>query len=324
MIKGGAFLKARVHLKAIAFNKTGILTRGRLKVLEVISMAEVPESGVLQLASSLEAQTDHPVARAILTHAKGQGLALLPVKDFEIIPGKGARGRMGDQIVWAGSPRWAGEQEFLNPKLDEHIQRASVTGAIVILVGTSTEVVGLITAAHEVRPVGVETLKKPREAGLQHLVMLTGEHEGAAERVAQELGIKEFQADLLPYLKVRVVEELVGTHGSVAMVGDGVNDAPALARGTIGIAMGTAGSDAAIETADIALMSDDLTRLPWLIGHSKRTLRTIQQNISFSLGVKALFILLTLAGRASLWSTIAADMGTSILVVFNGLKLLKW
>lgn len=323
LIKGGAFLEAPAHLKAIAFDKTGTLTRGRLKVSEVIPMAGVPESGVLQFASSLEAQTDHPVARAILTHAKGQGLGLLPVKDFEIIPGKGARGRMGDQIVWAGSPRWAAEQGFLNPKLDQHIQQASETGATVILVGISTGVVGLITLADEVRPEGVETLKKLREAGLQHLMMLTGDHEGAAERVAQELGIQEFLADLLPEQKVGIVEALVGTHGSVAMVGDGVNDAPAMARATIGIAMGTAGSDAAIETADIALMSDDLTRLPWLIGHSKRTLHTIQQNIGFSLGVKALFILLTLAGRASLWSAIAADMGTSLLVVFNGLRLLK-
>jgi len=323
LIKGGAFLEAPAHLKAIAFDKTGTLTRGRLQVSEVLPTAGVPAAGVLQLAASLEAQTDHPVARAILAHARDHGVAFLPVGDFEILPGKGARGRMAGQLVWVGSPRWAMEQGLSGPGLVGPVQRASETGATVILVGTATETVGLISLADEVRPQAKETLAALRGAGLQHLVMLTGDHAGAAWRVAQDLGLEEVQAALLPGQKVGAVEALVETYGSVAMVGDGVNDAPAMARATIGIAMGTAGSDAAIETADIALMSDDLTRLPWLISHSRRTLRTIQQNIGFSLGVKAVFILLTMAGHASLWTAIAADMGTSLLVVFHGLKLLK-
>lgn len=323
LIKGGAFLEAPAHLKAIAFDKTGTLTRGVLHVAGVIPLASLSESGVLQLAASLEAQTDHPVARAILAHATTQAIPTVSVREFEIIPGKGARGQVGDHDVWVGSPRWAAEQGFDSPPLRDHVQQASEAGATVILVGNSTEALGLITLADEVRQETVGVLTKLREAGLQHLVMLTGDHAGAAHRVAKNLGLEEVQADLLPEQKVQAVEALVETYGSVAMVGDGVNDAPAMARATFGIAMGAAGSDTAIETADIALMSDDLTRLPWLMSHAQRTLHIIWQNITFSLGVKAFFILLTLAGHASLWAAIAADMGASLLVVFNGMRLLK-
>ncbi len=323
LIKGGAFLEAPAHLKAIAFDKTGTLTRGVLQVASVIPVAGPSESVVLQLAASLEAQTDHPVARAILAHAKAQGMAPVPVRELTITPGKGARGQIGDQDVWVGSPRWAAERGFDTPTLRNHVQTASEAGATVILVGSSTEVLGLITLADEVRPEGAEVLAKLREAGIQHLVMLTGDHAGAAQRVAKTLGLTEVQAALLPEQKVQAVETLVATYGCVAMVGDGVNDAPAMARATFGIAMGAAGSDTAIETADIALMSDDLTRLPWLMSHAQRTLRIIRQNITFSLSVKVVFILLTLAGHASLWAAIAADMGASLLVVFNGLRLLN-
>jgi len=323
LIKGGAFLEAPAHLKAIAFDKTGTLTRGILEVATVLPVATLSESGVLQLAASLEAQTDHPVARAILAYAKTQGIAPVAVRDFEIIPGKGARGRVGEMPVWIGSPRWATEQGFDSPTLQKQVRQTSEAGATVILVGDATGVVGLISLADEVRSDGADILDKLRKVGLQHLVMLTGDHLGAAQRVAKTLGLEEVEAELLPEQKVQAVEALVETYGSVAMVGDGVNDAPAMARATIGIAMGAAGSDTAIETADIALMSDDLSRLPWLISHARRTLRIIRQNITFSLSVKAVFILLTLGGHASLWAAIAADMGASLLVVFNGLRLLK-
>jgi Cd2+/Zn2+-exporting ATPase len=162
-----------------------------------------------------------------------------------------------------------------------------------------------------------------REAGIHHVVMLTGDNRGAAEAIAAKTGIDNVQAELLPADKVRAVEELVAQYGTVAMVGDGVNDAPAMARATVGIAMGAAGSDAAIETADIALMADDLAKLPWLIRHARRAMRVIRQNIALSLGVKGLFVLLTLAGHASLWAAIAADMGVSLLVIFNALRLLQ-
>ena len=323
LIKGGAFLEAPAHLKAIAFDKTGTLTRGVLQVERVVPLHGGSEPAVLQMAVSLEAQTDHPVARAILAHAKDQGLQPLPVTEFEIVPGKGARGREGAQRIWAGSPRWAEELGHGSPALQDALRQVSETGATVILVGNEAGTQGLIALADGVRAESAEVLRRLKEAGVQHLVMLTGDHRAAADRVAREVGLSEVMSELLPEQKVQVVEGLVETYGTVAMIGDGVNDAPAMARATIGIAMGAAGSDTAIETADIALMSDDLTRLPWLIAHARRTLRIIHQNITFALGVKAVFVVLTLVGHASLWSAIAADMGASLLVVFNALRLTR-
>ena len=196
-------------------------------------------------------------------------------------------------------------------------------GRTVVVVGNESHVCGFITLADTLRPTAAETLRQLRAAGVKHLVMLTGDNQGTAQAIATEAGIDEVHAELLPEDKVNAVESLVDKYGQVAMVGDGVNDAPALGRATLGIAMGAAGSDAAIETADIALMSDDLSKLPWLIHHSRRALAIIRQNITFSLFVKALFVVLTFAGYASLWAAIAADMGASMLVIFNGLRLLQ-
>jgi Cd2+/Zn2+-exporting ATPase len=196
-------------------------------------------------------------------------------------------------------------------------------GRTLVAVGSDGELMGLIALADAVRPDTRDTLRQLRQAGVEHLVMLTGDNRGTAEAVATQAGIGELRAELMPEDKVTAIEALVAEHGQVAMVGDGVNDAPALARATLGIAMGAMGSDAAIETADIALMKDDLTRLPWLIHHSRRTLAVIRQNITFALAVKAVFVVLTLIGHASLWSAIAADMGASLLVIFNGLRLLR-
>jgi Cd2+/Zn2+-exporting ATPase len=197
------------------------------------------------------------------------------------------------------------------------------TGRTVVVVGNDTHVCGLIAVADTVRSEATVALQALREAGVQHLVMLTGDNQGTADSIARETGVDEVHAELLPADKVTAVETLVARYGTVAMVGDGVNDAPAMGRATLGIAMGAAGSDAAIETADIALMSDDLAKLPWLIRHSRRTLTIIRQNIGFSLFVKTVFVILTFLGSASLWAAIAADMGASLLVIFNGLRLLR-
>ncbi len=192
-----------------------------------------------------------------------------------------------------------------------------------MVVGNDSHVCGFVTLTDSLRPNAVETLKQLHNAGIEKLVMLTGDNQGTAKSIADEAGIDEVHAELLPEDKVQAVESLVARYGRVAMVGDGVNDAPALGRASLGIAMGAAGSDAAIETADIALMSDDLSKLPWLIGHSRRTLAIIRQNIAFSLSIKAIFVFLAVAGFASLWAAIAADMGASLLVTFNGLRLLR-
>jgi Cd2+/Zn2+-exporting ATPase len=192
-----------------------------------------------------------------------------------------------------------------------------------VAVGNDGHVCGLIGVADGIREGTRRTLQELRSLGVNHLVMLTGDNEGTARAVAKVIGLEEFEAELLPDEKVAAVAALRERYGSVAMIGDGVNDAPALATATTGIAMGAAGTDAAIETADIALMSDDLEKLPWLIRHSRRVLRIIRQNIFFALTVKAAFIALAALGLATLWMAIAADMGASLLVVANGLRLLR-
>lgn len=197
----------------------------------------------------------------------------------------------------------------------------SARGAVVI--GKDHHVCGLIAVADSLRDNSASSIAAMRSAGVKRIVMLTGDNREVAEHVARQVGVDEARAELLPEDKVQVVEELVKEFGQVAMIGDGVNDAPALAAASLGIAMGAAGTDAAIETADVALMSDDLSRVAWLIGHSRRTLTIIRQNIFASLGVKAIFVALTFAGSASLWSAIAADMGVSLAVVLNALRLLR-
>ncbi len=209
------------------------------------------------------------------------------------------------------------------PEVHDQAEELEDAGHSVVAVGNDRHVCGLISVADGVRDKARETIQAIKRLGVLKVVMLTGDNEGTARAVAEVTGVDEFRAELLPEDKVEAVESLVSEFGQVAMVGDGVNDAPAMAVATFGIAMGAMGTDAAIETADIALMADDLSKLPWLIRHSRRTLGTIKQNIFFALGLKTIFIALALFGLASLWMAIAADTGASLLVIFNGLRLLR-
>jgi Cd2+/Zn2+-exporting ATPase len=323
LIKGGEFVEAPAHLKAVALDKTGTLTRGRPVVVDVVPLSGHTAQELLERAAALEGRATHPLARAIVEHARQQGIAAAPAAELQTIQGKGAVGRFEGREFWVGSHRYLEERKQETPEIHKRLESMSAAGRTVVVVGNEEHVCGLIALADDVRPQSRSAVAAFREMGIEHVIMLTGDNAPTARAIAAETGVDEVQAELLPEDKVSTVEELVRKYGRVAMVGDGVNDAPALARATLGIAMGAAGSDAAIETADIALMSDDLSRLPWLIGHSRRTLAVIRQNISFSLAIKAVFVVLTFIGHASLWSAIAADMGASLLVIFNGLRLLK-
>jgi Cd2+/Zn2+-exporting ATPase len=252
-----------------------------------------------------------------------KGIKATPADDFQVIQGKGAEGYFNGRLFWLGSHRYLEERGQETQQFHAQLETMSGTGRSVVVVGNEEHVCGLIAMADAIRPTARDTLVKLREAGVKHLIMLTGDNTPTARAIAEQVGLTEFRAELLPEDKIAAVEALVTEHGSVAMVGDGVNDAPALARASVGIAMGAAGTDAAIETADIALMTDDLSRLPWLVHHSRRTLPVIRQNIAFSLSIKAIFVGLTFLGLASLWAAIAADMGASLLVIFNGLRLLQ-
>ena len=323
LVKGGAHLEMAGRLKALAVDKTGTLTRGVPAVVEVASWDDHGETGLLERVAAMEARSDHPLARAILAYAKGRGIPVNPATDFKIVQGKGATAMFGTERYWLGSHRYLEERGQETPEVHQRLETMSGKGRTVVLVGDDTHVCGLIGLADEVRPESKAMVARLRSAGIEHVVMLTGDNRGTAENIARETGVDEIAAELLPEDKVGAIERLLTKYGTVGMVGDGVNDAPALGRASLGIAMGAAGSDSAIETADIALMSDDLSRLPWLIEHSRRTLAIVRQNIGFSLLVKATFVVLTILGHASLWAAIAADMGASLLVVGNGLRLLR-
>ena len=207
--------------------------------------------------------------------------------------------------------------------MHQRLEATESQGLSVVVVGKNEHVCGLIAIGDRIRPEARAAVQEMRSAGIRRIVMLTGDNRGTGEAIGREAGVDEVRAELLPEDKVAAIEELVRRDGHVAMVGDVVNDAPAMALASLGIAMGAAGTDAALETADIALMSDDLMAVAWLIRHSRRTVAIIRENIAASLGVKAIFVVLTLAGHASLWAAIAADTGASLLVIFNGLRLLK-
>jgi Cd2+/Zn2+-exporting ATPase len=323
LVKGGQYLEAPAHLKAIAFDKTGTLTVGRPQVVEVVPLSGHDERELIERAAAMEQQSEHPIARAVLDYASERGINPAPASDFQIIKGKGARAKFDGREFWLGSHRYLEERGQETPEIHQQLESMSGQGRTVVVVGNEQHVCGLIALADEIRPGVSKILSDLRSAGIEHLIMLTGDNRPTAEAVAAKVGIKEVQAELLPESKVSAIESLVEKYHYVAMIGDGVNDAPALARATVGIAMGSAGTDAAIETADIALMSDDLSRLPWLIRHSRRVMTVIRQNIAFSLFVKLAFAILTFAGISSLWGAIAADTGASLLVIFNSLRLLK-
>ena len=322
LIKGGAFLEAVARVRVFAFDKTGTLTQGHPEVQKIVPLNGHTTEELLARAAALELHSEHPLAAAVLRKARRENVTPLEAQDFRALKGSGAEASIDGHLFWVGSHRLLHEKGVEESEMHEQAQCMEDAGHSVIVVGSDRHVCGLISVADAIRPGASALIGQLKAAGIRHVVMLTGDNRGTADAVSQAVGVDEFRAELLPEDKMLAIQEIARTHGPVAMVGEGVNDAPALATATIGIAMGAAGTDAAVETADIALMSDDLARLPWLVRHAHRSLRIIRQNIIFALGVKAVFIVLALLHMASLWMAIAADMGTSLLVIFNALRLL--
>lgn len=323
LVKGGLALELPARLKAIAMDKTGTLTEGKPAVAKVVALNGHTEQELLERAGALEASSEHPLARAICEYVTSRGLRPEHARDFTLIPGKGATAILDGRLFWLGSHRFLEERGQETPEVHSLLDELSKTGHSVVVIGNETHVCGFIALADRLRPGVREVLAATHALGIAHVVMLTGDNEGTARTIAKQAGIDEVHSELLPADKVTVMESLVDKYGVVAMIGDGVNDAPAMARSSLGIAMGAIGSDAAIEAADVALMADDLHQLPWLIAHSRRTVSIIRQNIILSLAVKFIFVVLAFSGHASLWAAIAADMGVSLLVIFNGLRLLN-
>ena len=322
LIKGGMYLEAAGRLRALALDKTGTLTYGHPEVQQVVPFNSHTPKELLERAAAMETHSEHPLARAILRKAQDEGIVVRGAEEFTAIKGKGAEAKINGKPFWIGSHRLMDEKGQETSEVHDKAKELEDAGHSMVAIGNDQHVCGLITIADGVREDAAETIQEIKRLGVRKVVMLTGDNIGTASAVAKATGVDEFRAELLPEDKVQAVESLVSRFRQVAMVGDGVNDAPAMAVATFGVAMGAIGTDAAIETADIALMSDDLGKLPWLIRHSRRTLGTIKQNIIFALGLKLVFIALALVGMASLWMAIAADTGASLLVILNGLKLL--
>ena len=323
LIKGGAYVEAPARLKALAMDKTGTITMGEPEVASLHPLNGTSERDLLAAAAALEARSSHPLARAILARSERDGIVAQAADNTRTVPGRGVEGMRDGGAVWLGSDRFAAEKGVADAIPQDLLERIEDAGSTLVAVGMESGLLGLIELRDRIRPDARGIVAKLHAQGVGTIVMLTGDNERTARAVAQEVGIDEVRAELLPEDKVTAIEELVGRHDIVAMIGDGVNDAPAMARAHFAIAMGAVGSDAAIETADIALMTDDIGKVPWLISHSRRTMWIIRQNIAVALATKALFVGLTAFGMATMWGAIAADVGVSLLVVANALRLLR-
>jgi Cd2+/Zn2+-exporting ATPase len=326
LIKGGIHLEEAGKLSAIAFDKTGTLTKGRPEVTDFITYGERDEQEIFTIAAALEKGSQHPLASSILRHAEKKNLDLsLKVTDFRSLTGKGVKAKIQNKFYYIGSPQLFSElpDSNLNQEHLTKINSLQLQGKTVMVLGTEKEILALIAVADEVRAESKEVIGQLHQMGIQKTIMLTGDHPRAADTIGKQIGISEVKAGLLPEDKLDYIKRLREEYGKVAMVGDGVNDAPALAASTVGIAMGGAGTDTALETADIALMADDLSKLPYTIRLSRKTLAIIKQNITFSLGIKLLALILIVPNWLTLWMAIFADMGATLIVTLNSLRLLR-
>ena len=322
LVKGGVFLELAATIRAVAFDKTGTLTVGRPEVADVVSFGDGGAEEVLKIAATVEAGSTHPLAQAV-TRAMGS-VELRHLERFSEVSGKGVRAEIDGVSYLVGSPAFveSGIGTLPGHATDE-VERLEDDGHTVLMVAAAGRPLGLIGLADAVRPEARRAISMLRGLGIDEMVMLTGDNDRTAAAVAHSLGITDYRARQLPEDKLESVRALAGTHGRVAMVGDGINDAAALALADIGVAMGAAGSDTALETADVALLGDDLTAFPRFMVLGRRTVSNIRQNVFFSIAVKFIVLVLAILGHATLWMAVFADTGVSLLVVLNGLRLLR-
>ncbi len=328
LVKGGNYLEAVGKLRALAVDKTGTITAGKPKVVGIQSVANVSEDEILRRAAAINAHSNHPLANAIVEAARERGIEFSEVRDFQSVSGHGARATLDGHPHFIGNHKMTHEIGVCSPEIEARLSAIEEKGQSLAVLGHAPhngcagEVLGIIAIADTLRPEAAAALKAIHAAGVEKVVMLSGDNQRTASAIAKQAGIDEARGDLMPEDKVAQVRELVKTYQHAGMVGDGVNDAPALAVASIGFAMGGIGSDAAIETADIALMKDDLSKVADAIVTGRRTLSIIRFNVTFALVVKAVFIVLAFAGHADLWLAILADTGATLLVILNSLRLL--
>ncbi|MFC0015413.1 MULTISPECIES: heavy metal translocating P-type ATPase [Allobacillus] len=328
LIKGGIYLEEIGGLKAMAFDKTGTLTKGVPVVtnIELVDQ-EADEKEVLKKVSALENRSQHPLASAILKTADEKMIdyQTVEINDFTSITGKGIQGDIDGSTYYVGSPNLFNELTMnkLDPTVKEKVQALQNEGKTVLIAGTKENVELILAVADEVRDASQSVIEKLHRAGVEKTVMLTGDNANTAQAIGKQVGVTDVRSELLPQDKLEVIRSLRDSHKQVAMIGDGVNDAPALAASTVGIAMGGAGTDTALETADVALMGDDLEKLPFLVRLSRKTLNTIKGNITFAIAIKVAALLLVIPGWLTLWIAILSDMGATVLVALNSMRLMR-
>jgi Cd2+/Zn2+-exporting ATPase len=325
LIKGGMHLEALAHIRAIAFDKTGTLTVGRPEVTDLLPMPGIPAEELLRIAAAVEQRSQHPLAQAVVRRAVTDRLALPEAGDLVSITAKGVRSAVAGETVRIGSPRlWQGGDEQLPAALAAHVSEIVGRGHSVMVVQHGARWLGAIGLADQPRTSARAAIARLRTMGLGPMVMLTGDHRPVGEAVGSAVGVDQVMADLMPEQKVEAIASLMATHGPMAMVGDGINDAPALAAATIGIAMGGAGTAAALETADAALMGDDLSRLPYAIGLARRARRLLKQNLALAGGMMVVLLVLAAAGVLDIGPAVIGHEGSTLVVIANALRLLAY
>jgi Zn2+/Cd2+-exporting ATPase len=322
LVKGGVYLEEGRKLKWLALDKTGTITHGKPAQTDFVVLSGMNGTELRSLAASLAGRSDHPVSKALTEAAKRDNVVLRNVDAFEALPGRGTKGVIDGKPFYLGNHRLIHEQGRCSDALEARLSALEEQGKTVILLADDQEVHGMFAVADTVKDSSRQAIAELHALGIK-TVMLTGDNAHTAKAIAAQVGIDEARGDLLPEDKLKVIESKIGQGGAVGMVGDGINDAPALARADIGFAMGAAGTGTAIETADVALMDDDLRKLPRFVRLSRSTHALLVQNIVLALGIKAVFLVLTLTGAGTMWMAVFADVGASLLVVGNGLRLLR-
>ncbi len=329
LIKGGVFLEEIGKLKALAVDKTGTITEGKPRVQQVIPWNGKSEEDILRVAAAIDTHSEHPLAQAVVRYAEEKKIEFSRSENYQSKTGRGAEAQLDGHLYFVGNHRFAHESAVCSDELEKKLGEIEAQAMSVVIVGHKPhegcqgEVLGILAIGDTIRPNAVEAIKSLHAAGVEKIVMLSGDNQRTVDAISKQVGIDEAIGDLLPDQKIERVRELLVQHKHVGMIGDGVNDAPAMAVASIGIAMGGAGTDTAIETADIALMQDDLSKVAEVIQLGRRTVRIIQSNIVFALGVKAIFLVLALLGHTSLWLAILADTGATLIVIANSLRLLR-
>lgn len=326
LIKGGVHLENLGRLAAIGFDKTGTLTSGNFTLTDIVPLGDVSENELLTLAAAVEQQSNHPLAQAVVRAAREAQLALPHASGLENIPGRGVRSTVDGDVVLIGTPTLHNEQgvQAVSSQVTQQLEQLHQAGRTTMLVSHGPRLLGILGLADTARPGVQQVVQKLRGLGIQHLVMLTGDNRAVAENIAQQVGISEVRSGLMPEDKLHIIRQMDTEYEAIAMVGDGVNDAPALATATVGIAMGGAGTAVALETADVALMGDDLSRLPFAVGLSRASRNIIQQNLLISLGVIALLVVTSVFGLVQLGIAVLLHEGSTLLVVGNALRLLNY